>query len=155
MNGRVDAAGAASWNMGPDVAATPAATVQLGESNLDQVAHRLKMAPDDLLLANPQIQDPNKLVVGQEIRLPKDQVSRLAVKASSDEDSPGPGATKLSDPGRFPSGDPMNKTMAELRMQGGAQASTALAGPPKARPGPSGSATSRVIRAKRIRHGKT
>src|SRR5690349_23877425 len=85
MNGRVDAAGAASWNMGAQVAATPAATVQLGESNLDQVAHRLKMAPDDLLLANPQIQDPNKLVVGQEIRLPKDQVSRLAVKARSEE----------------------------------------------------------------------
>jgi hypothetical protein len=131
MNGRVDGAGAASWNMGAEVTDTSSATVQLGESTLHQVAHRLNMAPDDLLLANPQIQDPNKLLVGQEIRLPKDQVSRLAVKSTSDEGSAGPGATKLSDPGRFPSGDPMNKTMAELRMQGGAQATTALAGPPK------------------------
>lgn len=131
MTGRVDSAGAASWKMGVEVTDTAAGTVQLGESNLDQVAQRLKMNPGDLLLANPQIQDPNKLLVGQEIRLPKDQVSRLNVTAGSDEDSPRPGAAKLPDPGRFPSGDPMNKTMAQLRMQGGAQATTALAGPAK------------------------
>ena len=45
-------------------------TVQLGENNLGQVANRLGVDKDDLLLANPQIKDPSKLMVGQDIHLP-------------------------------------------------------------------------------------
>ena len=47
------------------------ATVQLGETNLQQVARRLNVDADALLLANPQIQDPYRLKVGQEIHLPE------------------------------------------------------------------------------------
>jgi hypothetical protein len=46
------------------------ATVQLGEKNIGQVAERLGVSKDDLLRANPQINDPSNLKVGQEIHLP-------------------------------------------------------------------------------------
>jgi hypothetical protein len=59
-------------------------SVRLGESNLGQVADRLGVDKDDLLLANPQIKDPSKLMVGQDIHLPDRKTS---TKAHSDDGS--------------------------------------------------------------------
>jgi hypothetical protein len=47
--------------------------VQLGETDLRQVARRLNVDPDELLLANPQIKDPFALSPGQAIYLPLGQ----------------------------------------------------------------------------------
>lgn len=53
------------------------ATVQLGETDLSQVAERLGVDFNHLLLANPQIQDPSGLMVGQDIHLPQPQVLQM------------------------------------------------------------------------------
>jgi len=130
MTTRVDRPGSTAWDTGP-VSNAPVATVQLGENNLDDVASRLKMKPEELLLANPHLQDPNKLVVGQEIRLPASQLSFPSTKTQGDVgDFAEPRGKNQSDAGTFVSEDPMNKTMAQLRM-GGAQGSSALAAPAK------------------------
>src|SRR5437763_1089296 len=60
----------ASMNTTADDNSCQLATVQIGEKTLDQVARRLNLDPDALLLANPQIKDPYNLKVGQDISLP-------------------------------------------------------------------------------------
>jgi len=46
------------------------AAVKAGETNIGQVATRLGVDKDALMMANPHIKDPLKLNVGQEIQLP-------------------------------------------------------------------------------------
>jgi hypothetical protein len=57
--------------IGTKTADNPAATVQVGESKLSEVAQRLGVDTNSLQNANPQISDPAKLKVGQEIHLPQ------------------------------------------------------------------------------------
>lgn len=57
------------YDQGTDTGAT--ITVQLGENSLSQVAKRLGMNPDDLLMANRQLKDPSSLRVGQELQVQK------------------------------------------------------------------------------------
>ena len=52
------------------------ATVQLGESKLSEVAHRLGVDPDSLHKANPHLADPANLKVGQELNLPQFQAAK-------------------------------------------------------------------------------
>ena len=47
--------------------------VQIGETDLRQVARRLSVDPDELLLANPEISDPSRLKPGQVIYRPVNQ----------------------------------------------------------------------------------
>jgi hypothetical protein len=47
--------------------------VQIGETDLRQVARRLSVDPDELLLANPEIIDPSRLKPGQVIYRPVNQ----------------------------------------------------------------------------------
>ncbi len=105
--------------MGPRVEGTSAAstydvstpspqnstTVMIGENTLSDVASRLHLSPDDLLLANPQIKDPWKLAVGQEIHLPQGQTSQSAGTQS--------GNTPLGNPNlpRSPIGDPIAESV--------------------------------------------
>jgi hypothetical protein len=67
---RIDGPSPSSIQDTTDLDQGSTATVQLGENNLSQVASRLGVDKDDLLLANPQIKDASKLTVGQDIRLP-------------------------------------------------------------------------------------
>ena len=129
MTTRVDGPGSAAWDTGP-VSNAPVATVQLGENNIDDVASRLKMDPEQILLANPHIQDPSKLLVGQEIRLPISRLSSPATKPEGDIGDFGGPRAKNQDVGAFVSDDPMNKAMAQLRM-GGTQMTSAVAAPAK------------------------
>ena len=59
----------AAQNAQPDLR-SHAATVQLGETTLQQVARRLNVDPNELLAANPQIKDPSRLSPGQTIYQP-------------------------------------------------------------------------------------
>jgi LysM repeat protein len=52
------------------VADNSTAVVQLGENSLSGVANRVGVDLNDLMKANPQISNPDKLTPGQEIRLP-------------------------------------------------------------------------------------
>jgi|GEM_PF-5261615 hypothetical protein len=71
------------------------ASVQAGETDLRQVARRLKVDPDDLLLANPQIKDPTRLSPGQVVYLPLSQNTY-----ASDEDDSSPSSLKLVSPAK-------------------------------------------------------
>jgi hypothetical protein len=74
-----------------DINSEPVATVRLGETTMAQVAARLNMDVDALLEANPQITNPAKLMVGQDIRLPVCQLpgtSRDAVTTPSPASGP-------------------------------------------------------------------
>jgi len=67
-----------------DPAHQPAATVQLGENPLSDVAQRLGGEKDALLQANPHIKDHHqKLTAGQEIFLP--QSGSTEAPASADK----------------------------------------------------------------------
>src|SRR5215472_7386243 len=71
MPPRVDGTSVAqTFDLGSGVSDSPVATVRLGENTLAQVAQRLGLDSGALLQANPQIADPNQLMVGQDIRLP-------------------------------------------------------------------------------------
>ncbi len=52
------------------VANDSTAVVQLGENSLSGIANRVGVNLNDLIKANPQISNPDKLTPGQEIRLP-------------------------------------------------------------------------------------
>jgi len=54
----------------PGAAEVPTTKVQPGESNLEQVADRLGLDPDELAHANPQIDESGRLTVGEDIALP-------------------------------------------------------------------------------------
>jgi LysM domain len=69
----IDRLGSGIENVLHDVVQGPVATVQVGESELSQVAKRLGEDPARLAAANPQISDPTKLMVGQDIHLPQSQ----------------------------------------------------------------------------------
>ena len=99
------------------------ATVQLGESDLGQVASRLGVDKNDLLAANPQIKDPSKLTAGQDIHLP--DKTKTGSKGDDDDGSKtGKSTDKDQDNGPKFYGD----SLAASAMKGqlaGAQAGTA------------------------------
>ncbi|HKS72670.1 MAG TPA: LysM peptidoglycan-binding domain-containing protein, partial [Terriglobales bacterium] len=70
MGPRVDGAPVGAIYDSGNNASSANATVQVGENSLGQVAKRLGVDADELLMANPQIKDPWKLQAGQEIHLP-------------------------------------------------------------------------------------
>lgn len=82
------------------------ATVQLGETNVQQVARRLNVDPDDLLLANPQVKDPFKLTAGQTMYLPLDQPQQPSPTGQTSCSVAAPVAPP-SDPKPAPPGDPL------------------------------------------------
>jgi Domain of unknown function (DUF4157)/LysM domain len=93
----------AAWLRRAPQSSTPLARVQQGETDLKQVARRLNVDPDELLLANPQIKDPTTLSPGQPIYLP------LAQEPAMPGQNP---ASKLSLSGsaRALKGDPTTAT---------------------------------------------
>jgi hypothetical protein len=100
---------------------TTVATVQLGETNLTQVASRLKIDPDDLLLANPQIKDPSKLSPGQALQLPVDEDATCS--AGSSNSSENGQSTKFA--GTRPQvSDPLYANLIKTQLQAKQTAST-------------------------------
>jgi LysM domain len=103
----IDGLGSGIENILHDVAQGPVATVQVGESDLSQVAKRLGQDPTSLAAANPQISDPTKLTVGQDINLPQNHSPAVPV-ANSEIGALGQSPTTHSDPA--PAGDPLVKS---------------------------------------------
>jgi len=131
MAPRIDTSGAgATYVPGADLDDTAIDNVRLGETSLSQVAQRLGLDPDALRQANPQISDPNHLMVGQEVRLPE-------CRAPQGPSGADPGGTSASPSGPSLLDDPMSKTMAQMQLGGGGQKSAGpasgakYAGPPK------------------------
>ncbi len=91
----------------------PAATVQVGESKLSEVAQRLGVDADSLQNANPQISDPAKLKVGQEIHLPQFQPSQM-FKENDQAGLQSPGSP--SGLPRAPIGDALTKNVVQARL---------------------------------------
>ncbi len=118
MAPRIDGSSAAPLN-GYETAAndSPLATVRLGENTLPQVAERLGVDADLLLQANPQITNPNRLSVGQEIRLP----SCSAQAHDTDASAPGHGGNSPALDVSTPISDPMARVIAQMQMGGGGQ----------------------------------
>lgn len=88
------------------------ATVQLGESKLSEVAQRLGIDSDSLHKANPQVGDPNKLKVGQELNVPQLQAAQnlklneeSVLQSQSSQSSPPP-----------PLGDSLAKNAMQARL---------------------------------------
>ena len=90
------------------------ATVQVGETTLQQVARRLNVDPDDLLLANPQIKDPFKLSPGQDIYMPLPQPAApsTSVPAPAAGNQPAPSNTNPP-----PKGDPTGASLRKAALQ--------------------------------------
>jgi LysM domain len=96
--------------------ATSTATVQVGEQNLGQVADRLGVNKQDLLNANPQIKDPTKLSVGQDIHLP--EKGRSGKTDSDDGFKGGKTTDKGSDSGAKLYGDPLAASAMKAQLDG-------------------------------------
>jgi len=90
---------------------SPATTAMLGENTLADVAARLHVNPDDLLLANPQIADPWKLKVGQEINLPQDGTAQTPAP-----DCGAPPKTPSSDLPSAPIWDPVDESAMKAKL---------------------------------------
>jgi hypothetical protein len=91
----------------------PAATVQVGESKLSEVAQRLGIDTNSLQNANPQISDPAKLKVGQEINLP--QFQPLQTLKQNDEAGLQSQGSQSGLP-RAPIGDGLTKNVMQARL---------------------------------------
>jgi hypothetical protein len=101
-------------------------TVKLDEKDLGQVANRLGVAKQDLLQANPQINDPSKLVPGQDILLPQNQA--LSTSANNAAPQPGQTAAGIDKP---PLTDPILKDVVKSSLDAAAPKPTA---PPASQP---------------------
>lgn len=126
MSPRVDSTSAArAFDPGSDVSDSPVATVRFGENTLAQVAQRLGFDSDALKQANPQIADPNQLMVGQDIRLP--------VCQAQSPPQTNTGATprdKASESSVLASEDSaMAEIMAKIQLGGGGHGTASSAGP--------------------------
>jgi len=98
----VNTGGSTPADWGGQDADTTTTAVRGGEGTLAQVASRLGVDVSDLQQANPQIANPNKLIPGQEIRIP----------SLSTGGSPGGGATnETSDDGAAAAGTDAGKRM--------------------------------------------
>ena len=132
MAPRIDASDAGSTYVpGTDLDDNPIDNVRLGETSLSQVAQRLGLDPDALRQANPQISDPDHLMVGQGVRLPLcQQQGPAGTDGGTSPNTASPSGPSLLD-------DPMSKTMAQMQLRGGGQKSAGpasgvkYAGPPK------------------------
>jgi len=122
MGPRIDASGSTStYDPGVDSGATPLDIVRLGETTLSQVAARLGVDPNSLLQANPQISDPAKLTVGQEVRLPTGQASQTPAP------DPGSVAPSTASPlGASMLDDPISKAQAQFQLVGSGQNASPL-----------------------------
>ena len=87
-------------------------TVQAGERSLPDVAQRLGVDSDCLQKANPHLSDTTKLTPGQEIRLPQMAVSGEDSEANSEKIR----RSSLSNLPRAPFGDPLDKTVFQMRL---------------------------------------
>jgi type VI protein secretion system component Hcp len=105
---------------------SPVATVQVGETQLSQVAQRLGVNADDLAAANPHISDPAKLTTGQDIILPKN----TAVPAAGPQS--GGSSAGNSDLPPSPLGDPMTKSFVQADLA--AKSRMGASGPPAGSP---------------------
>jgi len=125
MPPRVDGTSVAqTFDLGSGVSDSPVATVRLGENTLAQVAQRLGLDSGALLQANPQIADPNQLMVGQDIRLPVCQAQSPA-QTNTGALPPDKGSESV-----LASEDSaMAALMAKIQLGGGGHATASPAGP--------------------------
>src|SRR5215472_618961 len=90
---------------------TQVATVQSGETTLKEVAKRLNLDLSSLIQANPQIQDPNSLKAGQDVRMPETPAPAQPADDGAAQQAQYAGAAAS------PSGDPMSATFGKMSVQ--------------------------------------
>ena len=95
----------------------PAATVQVSESRLSQVAQRLGVPAGAMAAANPNLPDHNRLKAGQELNLPPDFLSGPSEPemGQSDEASRKPSVARLD----LAVASRIQKSMLAARLDGG------------------------------------
>lgn len=111
--------GAPDFNASGDLSDGSVATVRDGEATLADVAKRLNVGLDALQQANPQLQDINYLNVGQDIRLPQGSQTHDAEPSGQSSEPP-----KSSTSSTSQLGDPLLKTVLQMKLNQGGQAST-------------------------------
>jgi hypothetical protein len=83
--------------------------VQIGENEIKHVAKRLNVDPGALLMANPQINNPSSLSVGQEVRVPERRLP------AADQQTESGAPQSLLSPA--PMGDPLAKSAVQANLQ--------------------------------------
>lgn len=113
--GGVGGIGGRSFNAPGASPDNPVATVREGETTLAQLASRLSVGLEALRQANPQLLDINALKPGQDIRLP--QGPPAPANLLEQPADAGTQSTSISPP---PLGDPLLKSMMQLKLDPGA-----------------------------------
>ena len=73
----------------PEPAATPGTYIIVAGDTISKIARKFDITPEDLLAANPQVKNPNKIKVGDQLTIPVPVEPSLEA-APSDEVSPSP-----------------------------------------------------------------
>ncbi|MET1231882.1 MAG: LysM peptidoglycan-binding domain-containing protein [Candidatus Limnocylindrales bacterium] len=74
----------------PEPSATPQIYVIVAGDTISKIARRFDITPDELLAANPQVTNPNRIKVGDELTIPAPEVEPSQEPAPSGEASPSP-----------------------------------------------------------------
>jgi LysM repeat protein len=76
----------------PEPAPTPQTYVIVAGDTISKIAKRFDITPEDLLAANPQVKNPNKIKVGDELVIPAPESDALPSLEAvpSDEAAPSP-----------------------------------------------------------------
>ena len=75
----------------PEPVATPVTYTIVAGDTISKIAKKFNVTPEDLLAANPQVKNPNKIKVGDQLTIPAPVTAGPSQEAvPSDEVSPSP-----------------------------------------------------------------
>lgn len=74
----------------PEPSPTPQVYVIVAGDTISKIARQFDITPEELLAANPQVTNPNRIKVGDELTIPAPEVAPSEDAAPSDEASPSP-----------------------------------------------------------------
>ena len=74
----------------PEPAPTPQVYVIVAGDTISKIARQFDVTPEELLAANPQVKNPNKIKVGDELTIPVPETDTLPSVEPSDASSPSP-----------------------------------------------------------------
>lgn len=139
---RIDSAGSSSVAASPS-AGTETSTVQVGESDLSQVAQRLGLDLSSLLEANPKLANCGNLHAGQDIctqGVMSAQTTREEIAGTHDQSASS--SISSSEPSTLAANEMLAKAMVQFRLDGGSpQTGTPGTAPPVLRWNPNPNTT--------------
>jgi nucleoid-associated protein YgaU len=74
----------------PEPAPTPQVYVIVAGDTISKIARQFDITPDELLAANPQVKNPNRIQVGDELTIPVPETDTLPTALPSDAVTPSP-----------------------------------------------------------------